>query len=88
MSSEKNGETRQKTSRYMTKYEETRILGLRALQISQNAPINVPVPKNMTDPLRIALLELRARKIPMKIRRTLPDNTYEDLDVNILIQRS
>ena len=31
------------TSRFMTKYERARVLGTRALQISMNAPVMVPV---------------------------------------------
>ena len=31
-----------------------------------------------TDPLKIAMKELRERKIPMIIRRYLPDMSYED----------
>jgi DNA-directed RNA polymerase I, II, and III subunit RPABC2 len=65
------------TSRYMTKYERARVLGTRALQISMNAPVMVDI-AGETDPLKIAMKELRARKIPMIIRRYLPDNSYED----------
>ena len=75
-----------KTGPFMTKYEQTRILGLRALQIMQGCKILVPINEE-TDSLRIARLELRARVIPMIIRRTLPDNTYEDVHVNNLIVR-
>lgn len=56
------------TTRFLTKYERARILGTRALQISMNAPIMVK-PGNETDPLKIAMMELRARKIPIIIRR-------------------
>ena len=34
---------------------------------------------------QIALKELRARKIPITIRRFLPDGSYEDWDVDELI---
>jgi DNA-directed RNA polymerase I, II, and III subunit RPABC2 len=57
---------------YMTKYEKARILGTRALQISMNAPIMVDL-LGETDPLQIALKELRERKIPLMIRRYMPD---------------
>lgn len=65
------------TTRFLTKYERARILGTRALQISMNAPIMVK-PGNETDPLKIAMMELRARKIPIIIRRYLPDGSHED----------
>ncbi|KAL9252375.1 DNA-directed RNA polymerases II, IV and V subunit 6A-like protein [Drosera capensis] len=61
-----------KTSKYMTKYERARILGTRALQISMNAPVMVEL-EGETDPLEIAMKELRERKIPFNIRRYLPD---------------
>jgi len=73
-----------KTSKYMTKYERARILGTRALQISMNAPIMVEL-EGETDPLEIAMKELRARKIPFTIRRYLPDGSYEDWGVDELI---
>ncbi|KAK2980300.1 hypothetical protein RJ640_024132 [Escallonia rubra] len=73
-----------KTSKYMTKYERARILGTRALQISMNAPVMVEL-EGETDPLEIAMKELRQRKIPFTIRRYLPDGSYEDWGVDELI---
>jgi len=72
-----------KTTKYMTKYERARILGTRALQISMNAPIMVEL-EGETDPLQIAKKELRERKIPLIIRRYLPDDSYEDWSVDEL----
>ncbi|PSN69975.1 RNA polymerase Rpb6 [Corynespora cassiicola Philippines] len=65
------------TTPYMTKYERARVLGTRALQISGNAPVLIDV-EGMTDPLQIALKELREKKIPLVVRRYLPDGWYED----------
>ncbi|XVE58598.1 hypothetical protein DITRI_Ditri04bG0182400 [Diplodiscus trichospermus] len=76
--------TSRKTSKYMTKYERARILGTRALQISMNAPVMVEL-EGETDPLEIAMKELRERKIPFTIRRYLPDGSYEDWGVDELI---
>ncbi|KAH1107532.1 hypothetical protein J1N35_011300 [Gossypium stocksii] len=73
-----------KTSKYMTKYERARILGTRALQISMNAPVMVEL-EGETDPLEIAMKELRERKIPFTIRRYLPGGSYEDWGVDELI---
>ncbi|MCO5595260.1 hypothetical protein L7F22_049300 [Adiantum nelumboides] len=73
-----------KTTRYMTKYERARVLGTRALQISMNAPVMVEL-EGETDPLEIAMKELRARKIPFTIRRYLPDGSFEDWGVDELI---
>ncbi|WVF68531.1 hypothetical protein IAT40_003299 [Kwoniella sp. CBS 6097] len=72
------------TTPYMTKYERARVLGTRALQISMNAPVLIPV-EGETDPLEIALKELAAKKIPLVIRRYLPDNSFEDWKVEELI---
>merc|ERR1719445_2646133 len=71
------------TTPYMTKYEKARILGTRALQISMGAPVMVEL-VGETDPLEIAQKELKERKIPMIIRRFLPDGTYEDWKVSEL----
>eukprot|EP00891_Asterochloris_glomerata_P009565 jgi/Astpho2/9565/gw1.00146.159.1_t len=68
----------------MTKYERARILGTRALQISMNAPIMVEV-NDETDPLEIAMKELREGKIPFTVRRYLPDGSFEDWDVKDLL---
>ncbi|KAI7902014.1 RNA polymerase, subunit omega/K/RPB6 [Cokeromyces recurvatus] len=72
------------TTPYMTKYERARILGTRALQISLNAPVMVEL-DGETDALVIAMKELREKKIPLIVRRFLPDQTYEDWDVKDLI---
>jgi len=72
------------TSKYLTKYERARVLGTRALQISMNAPVTVAL-DGETDPLAIAMKELRERRIPIIIRRYLPDNSYEDWRIDELI---
>ncbi|XP_022774265.1 DNA-directed RNA polymerases II, IV and V subunit 6A-like [Durio zibethinus] len=81
---DRKDKTTRKTSKYMTKYERARILGTRALQISMNAPVMVEL-EGETDPLEIAMKELRERKIPFTIRRYLPDGSYEDWGVDELI---
>lgn len=72
------------TTPYMTKYERARVLGTRALQISMNAPVLVDL-EGETDPLQIALKELAARRIPLVIRRYLPDGSFEDWSCDELI---
>ena len=72
------------TTPYITKFERARVLGTRALQISMNAPVMVEL-EGETDPLQIALKELRQRKIPITVRRFLPDMSYEDWNVDELI---
>lgn len=72
------------TTRYLTKYERARLLGTRALQLSQNAPPLVEV-DGETDPLKIAAKELRERKLPLIVRRYLPDGSFEDWSLDELI---
>jgi len=71
------------TSIYLNKYERTKVLGMRALQISLGASPLVDIGE-LTDAYEIALLELRQRKCPFVIRRYLPDHTYEDWKVSEL----
>ncbi|KAL9934042.1 hypothetical protein V8E36_007124 [Tilletia maclaganii] len=78
--------TERMTTPYMTKYERARILGTRALQISMNAPVLVAV-EGETDPLAIAQKELAEKRIPLTIRRYLPDGSFEDWQVSELIQQ-
>ncbi|XP_077285334.1 RNA polymerase II subunit RpII18 isoform X2 [Arctopsyche grandis] len=72
------------TTRYMTKYERARVLGTRALQIAMCAPVMVEL-EGETDPLQIAMKELNQKKIPIIIRRYLPDHSYEDWNIDELI---
>lgn len=66
------------------RYERARVLGTRALQIAMCAPIMVEL-EGETDPLQIAMKELKQRKIPIIIRRYLPDHSYEDWSIDELI---
>lgn len=67
-----------------SRYERARVLGTRALQIAMCAPVMVEL-EGETDPLQIAMKELKQRKIPIVIRRYLPDNSYEDWGIDELI---
>ena len=72
------------TSKFMTKYEKTRILGVRATQLSMNAPAMIEI-DGIIDPLKIAMKELEQKKIPLIIRRFLPSGAYEDWTLSELI---
>lgn len=72
------------TTKFLTKYERARVLGTRALQISMGAPCCVAI-EGETDCLRIAQKELQQGKLPIIVRRFLPDNTYEDWKLEDLI---
>lgn len=69
---------------FLTKYEKARILGARALQISMGSPLMVEI-EGETDALDIAAKELTKRKIPISIRRYLPNGKYEDWLLDELI---
>lgn len=72
------------TTEYLTKYEKARVLGIRAMQIANGAPVQIDIGSEV-DPLNIAEEELKQKKTPLIIRRILPDGTYEDVAVNELI---
>ena len=60
-----------------TKYEEARILGARALQVSMGAPILVSVTKEELEkfrfnPIEIAKKEFYNNGLPITIKRPLP----------------
>lgn len=49
------------------------------------APILVEISEGLTSPIDIALKELATGMLPMTIRRTLPDGTYQDIPLKWLI---
>lgn len=71
----------------LTKFERARIVGARALQISMGAPLLISVPEEVKDPIDMALLELEEGVLPITIRRTLPDGTYQDIPVIWLVEK-
>lgn len=52
---------------------------------SMNAPVLVDL-EGETDPLQIAIKELREKKIPLIVRRYMPDGYYEDWTCEELLQ--
>lgn len=66
-----------KTYPFLTKYERTRILGQRTKQLNQGHPPYVSVPSDVLNGYLIAELELKAKKIPVIIRRPLPNGKSE-----------
>ncbi len=69
----------------LTRFEKARICGARALQIAMGAPVLIQVTKDMTNPIDIALEELKKGVLPITIRRTLPDGTYQDIPLKWLL---
>ena len=70
----------------LTRFEKARRVGARALQIAMGAPILVEPPQARAGPIDISLLELDSAILPLTIRRTLPDGTYQDIPLKWLIQ--
>lgn len=62
---------------FLTRYELTRVLGLRAQQLDGGAQPLVPVPPEVLDGYAIAEAELAQKKIPFIIRRPLPGGDSE-----------
>jgi len=73
-----------KQEQQFTRYEITRILGARALQIAMNAPILLKVSdeeleKMRYDPLKIAEMEFDSDVLPITVKRPLPEKSEEKL---------
>lgn len=65
-----------KTIPVLTKYEKTKILGLRVVQLNNNAKPYINANENMTN-IEIALKEIELKKIPLIIKRPLSNNKFE-----------
>lgn len=66
-----------KTVPILTKYEKTRILGLRAKQLNNGAKPMIKIDTQVIDGYLIALKELEEKKIPVIIRRPIPGGASE-----------
>ena len=70
-------DTNHKTYPFLTQYERTKIIGLRANQLSKGSVPFISVPKYVTDVREIARMELEQKRLPYIIKRPLPNGTYE-----------
>lgn len=59
------------TNPILTKYEMTKILGQRTKQLNSGCKPYIDVPNNIIDSYLIAQMELKAKKIPVIIRRPI-----------------
>lgn len=66
-----------KTAPILSKFEKTRVLGLRAKQINEGAKPFVEMNQNNYDGYIIACQELNEKKIPFIIRRPMPNGASE-----------
>ena len=67
-----------------SRYEMSRILGARALQIAMNAPLLVKIPKEKLeeihfDPLKIAEIEFDSGILPIEVNKPLPPKKEDRL---------
>jgi DNA-directed RNA polymerase subunit K/omega len=72
-----NKDPNHKSVPFLTQYERTKIIGMRANQLSQGARPYIDVPEYMTDVGEIARLELKERRLPFLVRRPMPDGSHE-----------
>lgn len=70
---------------FVTHLEKTKIISLRASQLSRGATPFVVVPSYMNDFIQIAKLELEQKRIPFILKRTLPDGNSEYWRVSEMI---
>lgn len=62
---------------FLTKYEKADVLGKRAAQINEGAPLFTEVEPSIIDGSIIALKEFEEKKIPFIIQRPLPNGAME-----------
>jgi DNA-directed RNA polymerase subunit K/omega len=62
---------------FLTLYEKTKVLSLRASQLAHGAPAYIDVPEYLTDVYEVAKAELEAKRLPFILKRPLPDGEYE-----------
>lgn len=62
---------------FLTQFEKTHILGFRTSQLSQGARPYIAVPEHVTEIREIAKMELEARRLPILLKRPMPDGTFE-----------
>ncbi len=74
----------------LTRFEYARVLGARALQISMGAPLLIELGPDdeESDPLLLAVQEIKAGAVPISIRRLLPDGTTQDIPLIWLLAES
>ena len=66
----------------LTKYERTKIIGQRAVQISNGAKPRIEYDFDMKVE-EIAEKELDAHKTPLILRRPMPDGSFVELDLTL-----
>ena len=74
---EKNKNTKKKTVPFLNKFEKARLLGVRIQQLSAGAEPKINI-NGLNSIVEIVEEELRQRKIPLIIKRNLPNGSSEE----------
>lgn len=75
------------TNDCISKYEYAKVIGMRAMQIASNSPLYLEDPfEDLVglSAIQLAEKEFAAKRLPLIVRRILPNGTYEDWPVNEL----
>lgn len=73
-----------KTYPILSKYEKTKIIGIRVCQLNKGAEPYIKLEKRILDNALIAEKELKEKKLPFIIMRPLPNGSAEYWNVNDL----
>ncbi len=73
------------TKPFLTKFEKAKVLGTRSEMIANGAIALVSVPSHVTNTYDIAKMEFEQKKIPLIIRRHLPNGNIELWRLNDLV---
>lgn len=69
----------------LTKYERTKIVGIRAEQLARGAQPMIDIERDSTfDPYAVAEQELLSRRLPFVVVRTMPDGRNEHVRLDQL----
>lgn len=69
---------------YLTKYELSRIIGVRTAQLSMSAPSKIPSAKHRGNFTYAAALELKEGLLDIVIRRELPGQRFYEVNIRDL----
>lgn len=70
----------------LTRYEKSRIIGARAIQIAMGAPIILNITEGKLDAIKVAEEELNAGILPIMILRRLPSGESQSIPLKTLIK--
>lgn len=69
----------------LTRFERAKIVGSRSLQISLGAPAFIKIPKDINNPIQVAIEELTTGSVPLSIRRTYSNGNSQNIPIEKLL---